>query len=96
MSWYMLENTLTSWQQASCHYQGDPSPRVRKNILSAWPRQVKIVQDKQSPGDDYPTDKLISQLLYDPQKSMTYQTTLGFHEKAISGLLLGIWTILQP
>ena len=64
--------------------------RVRKNILSACPRQVKIVQDKQSQGDGYPTDKFISQLLYDPQKSMTYQTTLEFHEKAFSGLLLGI------
>ena len=54
------------------------------------------MQDNQTPGDGCPTSKFISKLLYDPQGSMTYQTTLEFHEKAISGMLSGILqTILQ-
>ncbi len=63
--------------------------RARKNRLSDCPRQVKIAGDNQITCSGYPTDKFISQLLLDPQKSMTYLSTLELQGKVVSGLVLG-------
>ncbi len=63
----------------------DPST-VEYNVCA-----LTIVGDNQTPSNDYPMEKFIPQLLVDPQKCMTYKTTLEFYKEAISWLITVIW-----